>query len=171
MPIIASAGANRRDFQPAPEGVHAGVCVDVTDLGLLEVTWDGESRRQHKVQLAWQIAEDRADNKPYLVTKRYTLSLHLKSRLRTDLESWRGKTFSSAEEAGFDLESIIGANCLLNIQHRQAGDRVFANVIAIMPLPKGMAKLEPRDYIRKQDRPVDAGPSVAAVTADEIIPF
>jgi len=40
-----------------------------------------------------------------------------------------------------------------------------------MPLPRGMAKLEQRDYIRKQDRPVDAGQSVAPVTADEIIPF
>jgi len=170
MPIIASAGASKRDFQPAPEGVHAAVCVDVVDLGLIEVTWDNETRMQHKVLLSWQIAEDH-NGKPYLVTKRYTLSLHLKSGLRKDLESWRGKAFTPAEEIAFDLESILGANCLLNIQHRQAGDRVFANVVAIMPLPRGMAKLEQRDYIRKQDRPVDAGQSVAPVTADEIIPF
>ena len=36
MPIVAKASA---DFTPAPAGTHAATCVDVVDLGILEVTY------------------------------------------------------------------------------------------------------------------------------------
>lgn len=153
MPIIASAKSESgRDFQPAPVGVHQAVCVDVVDLGILEVTYKGETKKQHKVNLAWQLSELRDDGKPFLVFKRYTLSLSEKANLRKDLESWRGRKFTRDEEMGFDVESIIGANCLLNITHNQTGDKTYANVVSIMPLVKGMPTLSAKDYVRKADR-------------------
>lgn len=158
MPIIAKSNGDGGNFQPAPAGVHQAVCVDVVDLGILEVTYKGETKRQHKVNLAWQINEDRDDGKPFLVFKRYTLSLHEKAGLRKDLESWRGKKFTRDEELGFDVETIIGTNCLLNITHNQQGDKTYANVVSIMPLAKGMPTLSARDYVRKVDR-TDETPS------------
>lgn len=167
MPIIASTkGENGATFQPAPAGVHQAVCVDVVDLGVLDVTWQGQTKRQHKVNLAWQINEDRDDGKPFLVFKRYTLSLHEKAGLRKDLESWRGRKFTREEEMGFDLESIIGANCLLNVTHNEVGDRTYANVVSIMPLAKGMPILHARDYVRKVEREA-SGSEVARTQANE----
>ncbi len=156
MAIIATVGANDgQSFTPAPAGVHQAVCVDIVDLGIVEVTWQGKTKQQHKINVAWQIDEPRDDGKPYLVFKRYTLSLSEKANLRKDLESWRGKKFTRDEEMGFDVESVLGANCLLNIQHNTNGDKTYANVVSIMPLVKGMGKLSVRDFVRKQDRQPD----------------
>jgi hypothetical protein len=177
MPIIASAKSDGQDFQPAPAGVHQAVCVDVIDLGILDVTWQGQKKQQHKVNFVWQIAEDREDGKPFLVFNRYTLSLSEKANLRKHLESWRGRAFTPEESAGFDLENVIGKNCLLNIQHKPSGDKVYANVVSIMPLAKGMQPITARDYVRKKDRteeqhaasgPVDHEPPPLT---DDDIPF
>ena len=184
MAILAKATGDGKTFDPAPAGVHQGVCVDVIDLGILDVTWQGKSKKQHKINVAWQIAETRDDGKPFLVFKRYTLSLSEKANLRKDLESWRGRPFTREEEMGFDVESVIGANCLLNIQHNEVGDKTYANVVSIMPLVKGMPKITASDYVRKQDRPdseprhisdeeiayAHGGPQGAVITDDDI-PF
>lgn len=157
MAIIATAsGGDGKTFTPAPAGVHQAVCVDVVDLGILDVTWQGVSKKKHLINVAWQITEDRDDGKPYLVFKRYTLSLHEKANLSKDLESWRGKKFTDDERAGFDVERLIGVNCLLNVTHNHVGDRTFANVVSIMPLAKGMPQITARDYVRKVDREADA---------------
>lgn len=171
MPIIATAG-DSKSFTPAPAGVHQAVCVDVIDKGLLEVTYGGKTKQQHKVSLAWQIDELRDDGKRFLVYKRYTLSLNEKATLRKDLESWRGRAFNRDEEMGFDVESVIGANCLLNVQHNVKPDATYANVVAVMPLAKGMQKIAAKDYVREQDRTETGAEDLSSgPLTDEDIPF
>ena len=152
MAIMAKSSGDGQSFQPAPAGMHQAVCVDVVDLGVLKTTWQGVEKSRHKINVAWQIAEAREDGKPFLVFKRYTLSLHEKSGLRKDLESWRGKPFTRDEEMGFDVEAVLGVNCLLNIVHRPVGEKVHANVQNVNPLMKGMAPIQARDYVRKCER-------------------
>lgn len=172
MPIYASAGESR-SFTPAPAGTHQAVCVDVIDKGMQDTKFG----QKHKVDLAWQIGERRDDGKPYLVFKRYTLSINEKANLRKDLESWRGKAFTRDEEMQFDVESVLGANCLVNVQHNQNGDKTYANVVAVMALPKGMPKLMPdSDYVRVCHRPDKDGheahvPPEQAAVIDDDIPF
>lgn len=155
MPIIATAGESK-NFTPAPEGTHQAVCVDVIDRGMKPNAFKAGAL-QRKIDVAWQIDEARDDGKRFVVYKRYTLSLHEKSNLRKDLESWRGKAFTLAEEMGFDVETVIGANCLINVQHHEGNDRTFANVVSVMPLIRGMQKLFPSDYARVVDE--DANPA------------
>ncbi len=152
MPIVAKATGGGRDFIPAPGGAHAAVCCDVVDMGVLEVSYGGNKKSQHKVRIVWQIAEVTADNKPYIVQKRYTLSLHKKSALLKDLESWRGIPFSDEQLQGFDLETLLGAACLLNVMQVQKEGDTYANVTTIMRLPKGMEAPKVRDYVRMKDR-------------------
>lgn len=166
MAIMATAG-DGKTFDPAPAGVHQGVCVDVVDLGMLDVTWQGKTKQQHKINVAWQIAERREDGKPFLVFKRYTLSLGEKATLRKDLESWRGKAFTREEELGFDVERVIGKNCLLNIQHNESGGKTYANVVSIMPLVKGMPEITAVDYVRKKDRQ-ETGSDARHISDEEI---
>jgi hypothetical protein len=177
MPIMATAGEGGKVFTPAPEGVHQAVAVDVIDQGLKPNPFK-PGTQQHKIDIAWQIAERRDDNKPYLVYKRYTLSLNEKATLRHDLESWRGKPFTRDEEMGFDVESIIGANCLVNIQHKKSSDgsKTFANVISVMPTLKGMPKLSPEGYERKTREQVanhvsDEEIGAPSDVTDDDIPF
>jgi hypothetical protein len=151
VPIIAKASGDSSSFTPAPEGVHQAVCVDVIDKGLIKSTFldkAGNPKMQHKIAIAWQIDELRDDGKRFVIYKRYTLSLNEKATLRKDLESWRGKAFTRDEEMGFDVETIKGANCLLNLQHHTVGEKTYTNVMSVMPLMRNMAKIAPLNYVR-----------------------
>jgi hypothetical protein len=168
MPIIAKG--NKKDFTPAPEGLWPAVCIDVVDLGMLKSQW-GEA---HKVQLRWALEEiDPKTDKPFMVVKPYTLSLHEKANLRRELETWRGRKFTAQETEGFDLEKLIGVNCQLQIMHsaKDEGD-VYANIQAIVPAAKGVVKIPiPSDYIRVCDRTKEAKPADSFEATDEDIPF
>jgi hypothetical protein len=148
--VAIIAKDNRKEFTPAPEGLHQAVCVDVIDLGLQQTPW-GE---KHKVDVRWELEVTGDNGRPMIVSKRYTLSLNEKATLRQHLEAWRGRKFKPEELEGFDLEKLLGVNGQLQIVHNIADDgRIFANVQAIVPLGKGMTKMRPSDdYVRMVDR-------------------
>jgi hypothetical protein len=182
MPIIATAG-DSKSYTPAPEGTHQAVCVDVIDLGMKPNPYK-DWAQQHKIDLAWQINELRDDGKRFVVYKRYTLSLNEKATLRHDLESWRGKPFTRDEEMGFDVETVIGANCLVNVLHKVGSKdttKVFANVVSVSPLIRGMKQIKPEGYTRptpqqaasepaQRDEDFDHPPATEELTDDDI-PF
>jgi hypothetical protein len=146
---------------PLPEaGTHQAVCCAVWDLGLQKSSYMGEEKIQHKIIVAWEISEkinapeSEYDGKPYMLNRKYTLSLGDKANLRKDLESWRGKPFNAEElKKGVDLDKLYGVNCLLGIKHeadRNDAAKVYANVTAILPLQKGVEKIAP---LRPSDEP------------------
>lgn len=140
-------------YTPAPQGVHQAVCCDVVDLGMVESEYQGEKKTVHKIRVVWQISEAMEDGRPFTVSARYTASLHEKARLRADLQSWRGRPFTKEELKDFDTDDVIGGNCLLNVMHESRNGKTYANVSAIMPLPKGTRKMDVTpDYIRQRDR-------------------
>ena len=151
MSIIVKAPESQ--FVPAPPGAHAAVCCDVVELGDLPNRFDPEAPAVRTVRLVFQIAEDMPDGKPFLIRKDYRASLHERAGLRKDLASWRGRDFTFEELVGFDLESVIRVPCMLNVVQRTGSKGgTFSNIAAIMPLPKGMTKITPRDYVRVKDR-------------------
>lgn len=151
--IVKNKGGN---FVPAPAGLHHAVCVDAVDLGMV----DGNFGKKHMVSLAWQTKAVMEDGNPYLVIKRYSASLHEKSNLRADLQSWRGRPFTDAEAAGFDLENLLGVNCQLNVVHNNKNGTTYANVLSIVPAPAALGKLAARGYDRVKDRPGYKAPVV-----------
>lgn len=136
-------------FKPAPEGLHQVVCVDVV-AG--RVT--GQYGTRDVVKISWQTESiNPANNKPYLISQQYGLTFHPKGFLRPMLRSWRGRDFSSPQEMeDFDLEVLIGVNAQINVIHESRDGVTYGNIAAIMPLPKGVSKIAPRDYIRVVDR-------------------
>ncbi len=96
-----------------------------------------------KVLIGWELpnelqppTSDRAEQ-PHLVWKRFTCSLHKKAALRSVLESWRGKPFTREELQGFDLKNLLDVPCMLNVVHQESGENTYANVAAVMAMPKG----------------------------------
>lgn len=142
------------NFATAPEGNHQGVCCDVVDLGIQEEEWNGKVSEKWKCRLIWELNEvDEETGKRFTVSRKFTVSLHENASLRKMLKSWRGKDFTEDELGKFDLETVIGANCLLNVVHNVSGDRTYANVETVTPLPKGMKKIKVSDdYVRVKDR-------------------
>jgi hypothetical protein len=169
MGVVVSAG---KQFTPAPDGVHAGVCCDIIDLGMVTTQWEGKERTSHKVYLVWQIgAVNEETGERFTVRRRYTASLHEKADLRKNLQSWRGRPFTNEELASFDLDRVIGVGALLNIVHTMKDGNTWANVEAIMPLPKGQEPLKIQGYIRDKDKPKDRSEGASYQATDDDVPF
>ena len=149
MPIKADAGVS--NTPPVSVGSHQAVCYGVVAIG----TQPSEKfTPRKKVIIFWELPHERGDfgerkNVPRTISKRYTLSLSDRASLKADLENWRGKPFSAQEMSTFEIDRLIGANCLLSVQHESKGPKTYANVTAVMPLTKGMQKANqelPRVY-------------------------
>ena len=158
MSIIAKASESNFKKLALPEaGTTPAVCCGVWDIGLQESTFNNETKVQHKIVIAWEIAqliddaESEYNGKPYMLSNKYTLSLDDRSNLHRDLVAWRGKPFTDEEiDKGVDLEKLYGINCLLNIIHRETATGTYANIASIMPMVKGSEKMTP---LRTKDEP------------------
>jgi hypothetical protein len=161
MPKATNKGG---DFIPIPAGIHHGICYAVIDLGTQPSQMYAPSR---KVLLVWELPHERADFKddktgqiksmPRVISKEYTLSTGTKSNLRKELESWRGRPFTTEEAQCFEVGVLAGKNCQLNVAHRPSkdGSKTYANVISIVPLGKGQASQKAENEIMVWDLPTD----------------
>lgn len=139
-----TARASGGDFPKAPVGTHVARCYQVIDLGHQKIVWQGKEKWQPKVMFSWELCNElMEDGRPFSVSNRYTLSLAEQSVLRPSLESWRGKPFTDEELSGFDVKNVLGAYCMLGVVHNSSDGKTYANVSAILPLPKGMARPAP----------------------------
>ncbi len=138
MPLIATETAGS-SFSPVPEGVHAAACCWLIDCGTQHSEQFNNDAR--KVVIAFEIPDERieidGEDKPRIISRQFTLSLHEKAALRAFLEAWRGKRFTAQELTGFDLHAVLGAPCQLQILHRENQGRTYANIASIMPKAKG----------------------------------
>jgi hypothetical protein len=142
--MITAKNTQTKNYEPVPSGNHVGRCVQMIEIGTVNYEWQGEKKTLHKVRVTWELPletkvfhEDKGEQ-PYVVSKEYTLSMHEKSNLRKDLESWRGKPFTEAEAEAFDITKLLTAPCMLNIVHNVKDGNTYANIASITPLPKGM---------------------------------
>lgn len=135
MGLTASETSGGGDFAITPEGQYTARCYRIIDLGTqtIKSMLYGESEK-HQVMVSWELIgkddEKMDDGKPFSIHQTYTVSLHEKAKLRADLEAWRGKKFTAAELAGFDLGKVLGQYCTIQVVHSEDGK--YANVQTIM---------------------------------------
>lgn len=139
--ILPKPSESTGNFERTPEGTHVARCISIVDMGVQTSTFSGEEKSAHKVHVAFELSYERtSDNKPMIVSKRYTVSLHEKASLRKDLEAWRGKSFTKEELDAFDLAKLIGVACMVTVKHSTppGSDKTYANIASISGLPRGM---------------------------------
>lgn len=155
MPIVAREG---EVFKQPPPGIHHAIAIDVVDLGIVESNYSGNIKKQHKISVVWELdlkIKDDEEGRNYKTSKWYTLSLNEKSNLRKDLESWRGRPFTSQELVGFDVERLLNVQCQLQIMQRPDNpEKTFVNMV-LPPVSKHFNATP--GYIRRQDRPQENG--------------
>jgi hypothetical protein len=135
MPVILKQ--TKTDFKPLEPGTYIARCIGMWDIGRQESTYDNQTIVRQQVILQWEVPDETSDDgKPMTISAFYTASLHEKSNLYKTLIAWRGRNFTEQELAGFELETIVGAPCLLTVVHSDAGR---ARVGAVAKLGKGMA--------------------------------
>jgi hypothetical protein len=133
---------SQKEFKVLPPGNYVARCVSFIDLLTQSMEWQGEEKSMRKVRLTFETPtelvvfnEDKGEQ-PYLVSKEFTLSFHEKATLRKMLEG----LIKDFDPNKFDPEKdLIGKACMVNITNEMAtSGRLFAKIMAITPLPRGM---------------------------------
>lgn len=128
------------DFEPVPQGIQIAICIMVIDGGTHFNERYGTNYRQ--IKLVWEIPGQtimiNGEPMPMTIQQNYTNSLSKKANLRKALENWRGVAFTEEELQGFDVKRVIGKACQINVIHNINGEKIYANIGAILPIAKGM---------------------------------
>jgi hypothetical protein len=140
--VVKRTSASRK-FKLVPAGSHLARCYRLVDLGTQKTEYLGTPKINRKIMLGWELFGEDEDgqplvteeNKPMAIFKNYTMSWADMSTLRKDLQSWRNKAFTPKEMDEFDLKTIVGAYCMLNVVHKSTENNIYANVGGIGPVP------------------------------------
>ena len=144
MSFIVENTSTGGDFTPVPAGLHLARCYRIVDLGTQTTEYMGETKQQRKIMLGWELhGKDDEGNElvtsrgdPLAIFKNYTLSWNEKATLRNDLQGWRNKPFTEEEMKRFDIQSILGAWCMLTVIPRPGKNgKMYANVKGVAPVP------------------------------------
>lgn len=147
--MIIASSEMKSDFKPVPAGMHLARCYRIIDCGTQKSTWQGTEKFARKIMMQFEIhGEDEQGNptktakgEQLSISKNYTLSLHEKSRLSIDLESWRGAAFTAEERRGFNLERILGAWAMVSVATSLGSDgKEYTNIVNINAVPASIKK-------------------------------
>lgn len=153
MGFIAKAGGAGQ-YKLVPAGSHVARCFSIIDLGTQTANTKFGVKSEHRLLLQFEVFGEDEDGTPLVVERdgkqlpmtirtQFKVSLHQKARLRAFLASWRGRDFTEAEAAAFDVSKLVGAYGLINVTHSANGERTYANISGISPLPKQLAANKP----------------------------
>lgn len=125
----------KSNYTPTPAGQHLVRCIQIIDLGLQQTMYGVKDQ----LLITWELVNELMDDgRPFVTSRRYTKTISDKSRLKQDLESWRGCTFTEQEREEFDPRTLLGKSAMLNILHETKDGKVYANIVSITPVPAGV---------------------------------
>lgn len=163
MSIILSEPEGMVDFPTHPEGQFAACCIDIIEHFGVETKFGTKDRIQLRFYTGEQGTASGSKGSEQVdiwIDHFCNRSFHPESSLRRFLEAWRGRKFSHEEAQGFDIEKLIGVNALVQIGHNETERKTYANIVAVMALPKAMQPTQPpEDYVRVKDREDHEGES------------
>lgn len=126
-----------------PAGAHLARCVQVIDLG--DQHYKPGEAASRKLYIAFETCEARHTFKDEKGPEPFMLQIEFawymasagpkKTKLRTFIESWRGKSFASDEEAkAYDFEKLLGGAAILMVAHKPKTDGTMkAEIVGIAP--------------------------------------
>lgn len=138
---ITARDTGSGNYELAPSGNHVARCIRIIHLGTIQTNFGAKNT----VVITWELPtkmkkfhEDESE-RPFTISKQFTLSLSEKANLRKFLEGWRGRSFTEKELDGFDLSKLIGLPCLLNVIHGTSKNgNQYADITGASILPEGM---------------------------------
>lgn len=152
MSIIAEKKESN-DFVQVEPGTYVARCYSMIEIGTIESEYKGQTKHLHKVSITWELPTELAvfkegeEPRPFVVSKKYTLSMYEKANLRKDLESWRGKAYTDEEAENVDITKLIGQPCLLSVIQQPRKDDPKKNYVAVSSISKLMKGQECPDQI------------------------
>jgi len=160
-----------QDFEPASVDIHDAVCCEFQHIGMQDTPFGPKD----KGMLVFQVAELDENGKRKEVSLYFTMTWgteKMPSLIRKVIEKWRGAAMSDADRENFELESLVGKPCRLDVVQKesQKTGRVRAHIDSI--LRPGETKLTPLDYIPRAERQNAKGTNdKAGATKDPEVPW
>lgn len=136
----------KSEYELVPEGAHVARLYQIIHCGTVPKTWQGQEKYVDQVRLNFELGnelrefKEDEDKKPMSISTGWvTYSMFKNSNLRKLVEGMIGKKLLDTEADKFDLEQLLGEDCLLNVVHSDGRDgNTYANIVNAMPVPKGM---------------------------------
>ena len=130
--VPARSSGDGQQYELPPADNHAAVCVAIVDLGhqLRRKYQSQEQEYQPLVYFCWELVD--LPSRP-LIGREFKVSMHEKAGLRHFVEQWSGKVQDGED---FDLFSLKGKPCFLNVIHEKKGEKTYARIESATPPPK-----------------------------------
>jgi hypothetical protein len=146
MTLTASKSEKKSD--PVPAGNHVARLYQILHIGTIKTGFkdkEGVDESADTVRLTFELCNERKvfkegdEAKPLSVSRDFSFYMSPKANLRKFVEGMIGTVLDEDEAATFDLEGLLGEDCLLNVVHKtsKAGN-IYALISGASPLPKGM---------------------------------
>lgn len=141
--MITATNEGGGNFAPMEQGTYLARCYSMVHIGTILESYQGQDKLQNKVRISWEFPTELKEfkqgegEKPYVLSKEFTLSLHEKSTLRAFLKSWRGKDFTEDEAKAFDISKLIGVPCTASVIHVEKDGKKYAQIASVSTVMKG----------------------------------
>lgn len=147
----------QKQREVVPAGNHFARIYRVIQLGTNPETYLGESKMINKVMIGLELPTETRifspskGSEPFVISVEYTLSMGEKANLRKFIEGLLGVAFQQEEADAFDVFSLIGQACMLNVIHKTAktSGRIYPQIKGASPVPKGMTDYPAYNPVQK----------------------
>ena len=135
--VIDSTASGTGERAQPKTGLQQAILVTIADIGTQPNEMYGPKRQ---VVLTWELPnqvhtfDEEKGPEPLHTTNTFTLSLHEKSGLRKAVRGMLGEDITGE----FDLMSLLGKNCMVNLVEVVKGDKTYVNIDSISPLMEGL---------------------------------
>jgi hypothetical protein len=125
-----------------PEGTHLARCYQFMHYGHIK-NYFGEIRDTIRFTFelpnVTHVFKEENGEQPMSISREYNNFLGDTTTLKAHLEAWRGKAFTTEELAGFDVENVVGAACMITVIHKTSNKgKVYDQITGITALPEGI---------------------------------
>ena len=133
------------EFDPIDAGSYVARVWQMIEIGNIA---GFQGAIQNKVRIGFELPTEmkvfnpEKGEQPRVISQEYTLSFHEKSKLRKVIEACDPNALKVGEDGfleEFDIEALIGKECLITIAHKASKEgNQFAYINGVTRLPKGM---------------------------------
>ena len=128
----------QKSFGPkelAPVGTQMARLIHIVDLGTQETEFQGTKKNRRQVRLTWELVDSpMKDERNFIIGKTYNASLY-KSSLLDLIQSMTGKNIEFEADGSYNMGGILGLPCMLTVVHTTKGDKTYANIGSVSPMP------------------------------------
>jgi hypothetical protein len=145
---MLKAPKNENAKSEIPAGTHVARLYQIVHIGTSHFEYQGQQKSSDKIRLTFELCNEKREfkegegEKPLSISREFGLSMGKKSHLRPFVENMLGVALQDTEAYNFDLEDLLGRDCLLNVVHTEKNGNTYADIKGATPLPKGMTAPE-----------------------------